>query len=195
MKNTCLKLLVTILALTFSAAARAEPPPANTSGVKNFFDLSANDIDGKKINFSQYRGKVVLVVNTASHCGFTPQMKDLKDLQKKYADKGFTVLAFPSDDFHQEMAENDQIVKFAKKEYSTTFPFFEKGSVSGDKKQPVFQYLIAQKPGLVFKEISWNFEKFLINRQGQVVDHWNSMTKPSSSSVTEKIEKALTEPL
>ncbi len=162
---------------------------------KSFFELSAVSLAGQKINFSTYRGKVVLVVNTASQCGFTPQLKELEELYQNYSAKGFTVLAFPSNDFKQEKGSADEVQKFAKSEYGCTFPFFEKGSVRGDNKQPVYQFLTAQKPGLILKDVAWNFEKFLVNRKGQVIERWSSITKPSSKSVRNAIEKALNEPL
>ncbi len=168
--------------------------PTN-AGPKSFFDLDATDINGKKVHFSQYRSKVVLVVNTASECGFTPQLKELEDLYKKYSNKGFVVLAFPSNDFRQEKQENGEILKFAQKEYKITFPIFDKASVRGTEKQPVYQFLIEQRPGVLFKDVTWNFEKFLINRQGQVIDRWNSMTSPTSKSIVSKIELALADPL
>lgn len=162
---------------------------------QTFFDLSAQSIEGKKIHFSQYRGKVVLVVNTASQCGFTPQLKELEDLQKKYSGKGFTVLAFPSNDFKQDPSENSAIQSFAKSEYNTSFQFFEKGSVSGTSKQPVYKFLTDSKTGFLFKDVHWNFEKFLVGRNGQVIERWSSMTKPSSKNIVSAIEKALAEPL
>ncbi|KYG65480.1 glutathione peroxidase [Bdellovibrio bacteriovorus] len=162
---------------------------------KNFFELSAPSISGKKVNFSTYRGKVVLVVNTASQCGFAPQLKELEDMYKKYADRGFVVLAFPSNDFKQEKGENSEVQKFAEKEYGVTFPFFDKAPVSGKDKQPVYQFLTEKKPGLLFKDVGWNFEKFLINRRGEVIERWGSITKPSSDSITNAVEKALAEPL
>lgn len=180
-------LALTVLLFSFSTFAEEK--------IENFFDLSAQSIAGKKVNFSTYRGKVVLVVNTASACGFTPQLAELEALYKKYADRGFVVLAFPSNDFKQEKAENSDIQAFAKKEYQTTFPFFEKAPVRGADQQPVYQYLTTQKPGLLFKDVGWNFEKFLINRRGEVIERWSSITKPSSGVVTRTIEKALAEPL
>ena len=162
---------------------------------ENFFDLSANSIAGEKIHFSKYRGKVVLVVNTASQCGFTPQLKDLEDLFKKYKDRGFIVLGFPSNDFKQEKEDNAKVKAFAEKEYGVSFPFFDKASVRGPQKQPVYQFLTEKKSGLLFTEVSWNFEKFLVDRKGQVIERWGSMTSPTQKSVTEKIEKALQEPL
>lgn len=161
---------------------------------KNFFDLSATSLSGSKVNFSGYQGKVVLVVNTASQCGFTPQLKDLETIYKKYSSQGFIVLGFPSNDFKQESHEKDQIQKFAEKEYGVSFPFFEKAAVTGKDKQPVYQFLTDKKPGILFKDVSWNFEKFLINRQGEVIERWNSMTSPTSDSMTKAIEKALKQP-
>lgn len=165
------------------------------STAKNFFELSANNIAGKKVNFSTYRGKVVLVVNTASQCGFTPQLKELEDLQQKYGPKGFVVLGFPSNDFKQEKGDNSTVQSFAQKEYGISFPLFDKAPVTGKDKQPVYKFLTESKPGLLFKDVTWNFEKFLINRQGEVVERWSSITKPSSSTITKSIEKALSDPL
>lgn len=171
------------------------PPSFAGKSERSFFDLSAQDISGRKVHFSTYRGKVVLVVNTASQCGFTPQLQELEELYKKYADRGFVVLAFPSNDFKQEKGENAEIQSFATKEYHTTFPFFAKAPVRGPDQQPVYQFLTTEKPGILFKDVAWNFEKFLINRRGQVVERWSSITKPSSGSITKHIEKALQDPL
>lgn len=179
-----------LFALTTSSAYAS-----TSSTAKNFFELSANNIAGKKVNFSTYRGKVVLVVNTASQCGFTPQLKELEELQQKYGPKGFVVLGFPSNDFKQETADNSAVQSFAEKEYGITFPLFDKAPVTGKDKQPVYKFLTESKPGLLFKDVTWNFEKFLINRQGEVVERWSSITKPSSSAITKSIEKALNEPL
>lgn len=161
----------------------------------NFFDLSATALNGKKIHFSSYRGKVVLVVNTASQCGFTPQLQGLEELFKKYASRGFIVLAFPSNDFKQEKEDGENIQKFAEKNYGITFPLFEKAPVRGVSKQPVYQFLTSKKPGVLFNDVSWNFEKFLINRKGDVTQRWNSITKPTSDTIVKEIERALAEPL
>ncbi|WP_253715964.1 glutathione peroxidase [Bdellovibrio bacteriovorus] len=187
-----MRLFLAFSALLFSISTFAASP---TSAPDLFYELSAQDINGRKVNFSTYRGKVVLVVNTASECGFTPQLAELEALYKKHANQGFVVLAFPSNDFKQEKADNKEIQAFATKEYHTTFPFFEKAPVRGDDKQPVYQFLTEKKPGILFKDVGWNFEKFLINRKGEVVDRWSSITKPSSGSITKAIEKALSEPL
>lgn len=180
---------------TPSFAQGASTAASTEKKEQKFYDLSATDFEGKKVHFSSYRGKVVLVVNTASQCGFTPQLADLESLYKKYAKQGFVVLAFPSNDFKQESGSNKDVVNFAHKEYKTTFPFFEKGAVTGANKQPVYQFLTEKKSGFLFKEVGWNFEKFLISRQGDVIERWGSMTRPTSGSVTAAIEKALKDPL
>lgn len=190
---SAISLLVTLTSLV--CFAQTEANKTSSEKVQSFYELSAKDIGGKLVNFSTYRGKVILVVNTASQCGFTPQLKDLEVLYKKYANRGFVVLAFPSNDFKQENGDNTEVQSFAKKEYGCTFPFFDKAPVTGKDKQPVYQFLTEQKPGLIFKDVSWNFEKFLVNRKGQVIERWTSITKPSSDKVVEAIEKALNEPL
>ena len=124
----------------------------------SIYDVQVRDITGKPVSMSEYKGKVLLIVNTASKCGYTPQLKDLEAIYKKYKKQGFEVLAFPSNDFKQDPAENSEIVSFAQKKYEVTFPFFEKNSVTGADKQPLFQILTQQKSGIVFKEVLWNFE-------------------------------------
>jgi len=187
--------VLSLFKLFICQALAAGPTTSTLSSTQNFFDLSANDIHGKKIHFSQYRGKVVLVVNTASECGFTPQLKDLEEVFKKYNAKGFTVLAFPSNDFKQEKGSNDEVLKFAQTNYHITFPIFDKGAVTGADQQEIFKFLTEQKPGILFKDVRWNFEKFLINREGKVIERWSSITSPTSKSVLEKIEKALAAPM
>jgi glutathione peroxidase len=164
---------------------------ANETKHKSFFDFKVKDVQGKEVNLASYKNKVILVVNTASACGFTPQFKDLEELQKKYSSRGFTVLAFPSNDFKQDKGNNSEIEKFAKDKYQITFPIMDKNPVSGKEKQPVYQFLTDSKTGFLFKDVQWNFEKFLIGKDGQVIDRWNSMTSPQSDSIVKKIEAAL----
>ena len=138
----------------------------------------------------QYQGKVILVVNTASFCGFTSQYEGLEKIYAKYKDRGFVVLGFPSNDFgQQEPGSNKEIADFCKNTYDVKFPMFAKSVVSGNNPNPLFKMLIA-KTGTTPK---WNFYKYLINRNGEVVDSFNSMTKPTSSTVTNEIEKLLEE--
>jgi len=141
-------------------------------------------------NLCQYQGKVVLVVNTASFCGFTSQYEGLEKIYAKYKDQGFVVLGFPSNDFgQQEPGSNKEIADFCKNTYDVKFPMFAKSSVSGNNPNPLFKMLIA-KTGTTPK---WNFYKYLLDRNGNVVDSYGSMTKPTSSSLTGEIEKLLGE--
>ena len=141
-------------------------------------------------NLCQYQGKVILVVNTASFCGFTSQYEGLEKLYAKYKDRGLVVLGFPSNDFgQQEPGSNKDIADFCKNTYDVKFPMFTKSSVSGSNPNPLFKMLIA-KTGTTPK---WNFYKYLIDRNGNVIDSFGSMTKPASSSITGQIEKLLGE--
>jgi glutathione peroxidase len=141
-------------------------------------------------NLCQYQGKVILVVNTASFCGFTSQYEGLEKIYAKYKDKGFVVLGFPSNDFgQQEPGSNKEIADFCKNTYDVKFPMFAKSSVSGSNPNPLFKMLIA-KTGTTPK---WNFYKYLIDRKGNVVDSFGSVTKPTSNSITDQIEKLLEE--
>ena len=141
-------------------------------------------------NLCQYQGKVILVVNTASYCGFTSQYDGLEKLYSKYKDRGLVVLGFPSNDFgQQEPGSNKEIADFCKNTYDVKFPMFAKSSVSGANPNPLFKMLSA-KTGTTPK---WNFYKYLIDRNGQVVDSFGSLTKPNSTSITGEIEKLLGE--
>ena len=138
----------------------------------------------------QYQGKVILAVNTASFCGFTSQYEGLEKIYAKYKDRGFVVLGFPSNDFgQQEPGSNKEIADFCKNTYDVKFPMFAKSNVSGSNPNPLFKMLIA-KTGTTPK---WNFYKYLIDRNGNVIDSFGSMTKPTSSSITNQIEKLLEE--
>ena len=141
-------------------------------------------------NLCQYQGKVILAVNTASFCGFTSQYEGLEKIYAKYKDRGFIVLGFPSNDFgQQEPGSNKEIADFCKNTYDVKFPMFAKSNVSGSNPNPLFKMLIA-KTGTTPK---WNFYKYLIDRNGNVIDSFGSVTKPTSSSITNQIEKLLEE--
>lgn len=157
----------------------------------SFFDFKTKDVHGNNFALTKLQDKVILVVNTASACGFTPQLKDLEALQQKYSPQGFSVIAFPSNDFKQDQGSNSEIEKFAKEKYQITFPIMEKNHVSGKEKQEIYQFLTDSKSGILFKEVQWNFEKFLINKKGKVVNRWNSITKPSDDSIVKSIEEEL----
>ena len=155
------------------------------------YDFAVDDIHGKKVKLDRYRGKVMLVVNTASKCGFTPQYKGLEALYRKYHGKGLEVLGFPCNQFGaQEPGTEDEIAQFCELNYGVTFPLFAKVDVNGDDAAPLYKYLKAEKPGLLGSEgIKWNFTKFLVDRKGQVVKRYAPNDTPES--LAGDIEKAL----
>ncbi len=153
-------------------------------------DFSAPAIDGREVDFSTYSDQVVLVVNTASQCGFTPQYQGLQALYEQYAERGFTVLGFPCDQFgHQEPGAEDEIATFCERNYGVTFPLFSKVDVNGSDAHPVFQWLRKEQGGMLGSGIKWNFTKFLVGRDGQVVNRYAPTTEPEKLSTD--IEKAL----
>ncbi len=158
------------------------------SASPNFYELSFKDIDGKERSMSEFRGKVLLIVNTASQCGFTGQYEGLEKIYDKYKEKGLVVLGFPSNDFGgQEPGSEKEIKFFCEEKYEVSFPLFSKSSVKGDKINPVFQFLTEKAGGRVM----WNFEKFLINRQGEFVERWRSITGPESKGLVKAVEAEL----
>ena len=155
------------------------------------YEFSAKTIDGKSRKLGDYKGKVLLVVNTASQCGFTPQYKGLEALYQKYKGQGFAVLGFPSNQFGQQEPGNDtEIAEFCEMNFGVSFPLFSKIDVNGDQAHPLFKYLTTSKPGLLGSEgIKWNFTKFLVGKDGQVIARYAPTTKPED--LGKDIEKAL----
>jgi glutathione peroxidase len=155
------------------------------------FDFSADNIAGEKVDLSQYRGKVLLVVNTASKCGFTPQYKGLQGLYTKYREQGLEVLGFPCNQFgHQEPGDSAQINEFCEINFGVDFPLFGKIDVNGADAHPLYKHLKSQAPGLLgSKGVKWNFTKFLVNRDGEVVKRYAPTDKPES--LAKDIEKLL----
>ena len=144
-------------------------------------DFSAPAIDGTDIDLSQYDGKVVLVVNTASQCGFTGQYKGLQQLQDTYADQGLVVLGFPCDQFgNQEPGDEAAISEFCERNFGVTFPLFSKVEVNGDGAHPLFEWLKESKGGLLGSKIKWNFTKFLVGRDGRVIKRYAPRDEPSA---------------
>ena len=159
-------------------------------GVSSLHDFSARLIDGTDLDLSAYQGQVVLVVNTASQCGFTPQYKGLQQLHDTYADRGFTVLGFPCDQFgHQEPGDDAEIAGFCERNFGVTFPLFSKIEVNGDGAHPLYQWLRSEKGGLLGSKIKWNFTKYLLGRDGRVLGRYSPTTKPEK--IAADIEKAL----
>jgi glutathione peroxidase len=153
-------------------------------------DFSAKTIDGAEKSLADYKGQVVLVVNTASKCGFTPQYKGLQELHEQYADQGLAVIGFPCNQFgSQEPGDSTEISGFCERNYGVTFQMMEKVDVNGDTAHPVFKWLRSEKGGLLGAKIKWNFTKFLIGKDGQVIDRYASTTKPEK--LKGDIEKAL----
>ncbi len=144
-----------------------------------FYDFSAKDIHGKEIDMDAYKGKTVLVVNTASKCGFTPQFEGLENLYIKYSDKGLVILGFPCNQFaNQEPGDEKSIIEGCLLNYGVTFPMFSKIEVNGPDAHPLFKYLRSQLPNTIGNRIRWNFTKFLINAEGKPVKRFSSATKP-----------------
>jgi glutathione peroxidase len=145
----------------------------------SLFDFSAVANNGKEVGFRAWEGKVVLVVNTASNCGFTPQYLGLEALYKKYKDRGFVILGFPCDQFaHQEPGADADIAAFCQINYGVSFPLMSKVEVNGKGTHPVFSFLKAKTPGLLGSSIKWNFTKFLVDRDGATVKRFAPATKP-----------------
>jgi glutathione peroxidase len=155
------------------------------------YDIPVKDIDGKTTSLAPYKGKVLLVVNVASKCGYTPQYEGLEAIQKKYQSKGFEVLGFPCNQFgSQEPGTNEEIKQFCSSKYNVTFPLFDKIEVNGPGRHPLYSTLAGKEspyPG----DIKWNFNKFLIGRDGKIIKRFDSKAKPESAEVTEAIEAAL----
>jgi glutathione peroxidase len=144
-----------------------------------FYSFTAKKINGKVVNFEDYKGKVVMVVNTASKCGFTPQFEGLENLYKEYKDQGLEILGFPTNQFaSQDPGNNDEILEFCQLNYGVTFTMFEKIDVNGKNEHPLYKYLKSQKRTLFGSDISWNFTKFLIDREGRVVKRFRPNVKP-----------------
>jgi glutathione peroxidase len=146
----------------------------------SIYDFSVTSIKGQAVNLSTYKDKVLLIVNTASQCGFTPQYQGLQALHDKYASKGLVILGFPCNQFgQQEPGTASEIQAFCETRFGVTFPLFEKVDVNGKEAHPLFQYLTKAAPGLLGTEtIKWNFTKFLVDRNGKVIERYASMAKP-----------------
>lgn len=146
----------------------------------SIYDISVTSIDGNPVPFNTYKDKVLLIVNTASQCGFTPQYKGLQALYDQYADRGLVVLGFPCNQFgQQEPGNSDQIQSFCETNFGVSFPLFQKIEVNGSNAHPLYQYLTKAAPGILGTEgIKWNFTKFLVDRSGKVVKRYPPTTKP-----------------
>ena len=158
---------------------------------KNIYQFSCEDSSGQNVDLSDFKGKTLLIVNTASQCGFTPQYKGLEQLQNKFLNEEFSVLAFPCNQFGgQEPGTNQEIVEFCSLNYGSTFPIFSKIDVNGDNAHPLYKFLTSEKKGLLGTEkIKWNFTKFLVNKDGEPVNRYGSSTTPEQ--IETDIEKLI----
>ncbi|MFC3461051.1 glutathione peroxidase [Massilia haematophila] len=157
----------------------------------NTFDFSANALDGTLVDLSRYRGKVLLIVNTASQCGFTPQYKGLEQLYRDYHERGLEVLGFPCNQFRQQEPGGEaEIGAFCEKNFGVSFPLFAKIDVNGDDAHPLFRHLKREAPGVLGTQaVKWNFTKFLVGRDGRVLKRYAPTTKPED--ITKDIEALL----
>jgi glutathione peroxidase len=179
--------VVSVAALS-RANDKPEAPVANS-----IYDFTLKDIDGKDASLAQYRGKVVLLVNVASRCGYTPQYEGLEKVYLKYKDRGLVILGFPANNFMgQEPGTNEEIKTFCSLKYNVTFPMFAKISVKGDDIHPLYKYLTDKQTDPQFGgDVKWNFNKFLVGRDGRIIGRFEPAVKPESADVTQAIEKAL----
>ena len=175
--------LLSALLLTLAAAGAHAQAPCPATLQHTFPRLQ----DEKPQPLCQYAGKVLLVVNTASYCGFTPQYKGLEALHARYKDRGLVVLGFPSNDFAQEKSSNKEIADFCENTFGVKFPMFARSSVRGDDANPLFRQLAAQTG----RTPRWNFYKYLIARDGKVVESWASTTGPEDNAVVQAVEREL----
>jgi len=156
----------------------------------SIYDFSAKLNNGTDKKLKDYKGKVLLIVNTASKCGFTPQYKGLQELYGKFRDRGFELLAFPCDQFgHQEPGSDEDIKSFCELNYAVEFPLFSKVEVNGDDAHPLYKFLKSEKGGLLGDSIKWNFTKFLVDKQGNVIERYAPTTPPER--IAPDIEKQL----
>ncbi|ODG93802.1 MULTISPECIES: glutathione peroxidase [Bacillaceae] len=159
----------------------------------SIYDFEVKDSKGEDVSLSKYKDKVIIVVNTASACGYTPQYKDLQALYEEYKEEGLVILGFPCNQFmNQEPGSNEEIQSFCELNFGVTFPVFGKIDVNGEKADPLFKYLSSEAPGIMgLKSIKWNFTKFIINKNGEVIERFAPQTNPQEMrSTIEKLLKA-----
>ncbi|HVF46716.1 MAG TPA: glutathione peroxidase [Pyrinomonadaceae bacterium] len=194
-----LKIIVTSCLVALAAAGwfffytHQVEESAQASAAKSVLDFRVRDIDGKEVKLKKFKGNVLLIVNVASKCGYTPQYEGLQATYLKYKDQGFSTLAFPANNFGgQEPGTAAEIKEFCESKYKVTFPLFAKVSVKGEDQEPLFQFLTSKETNPEFGgDITWNFNKFLIDRKGNVVARFTSKDKPDGEAVAAAIEKYL----
>ena len=164
-------------------------PTKLMSSEKSFHDFSIESISGGDISLADYKNKVVLLVNTASQCGFTPQYAGLQKIYDRYKDDGFVVLGVPSDDFNQELSSDDDVKKFCEIRYGVNFPLTSIQKIKGDSAHPLYKWISGNTS--VIGQPRWNFHKYLISKEGKVLNWFSSMTSPTSDGLLKQVEQAL----
>jgi glutathione peroxidase len=180
-------LVALLIVLSAARGFAADSTNAPSSQPASPLDFTVQDIDGKTVNLADYKGKAVLIVNVASKCGYTPQYTGLEKLYETYKDRGLVVIGFPANNFKgQEPGTNEEIKQFCTEKYNVSFPMMSKISVKGDDKHPLYQLLTKEKG-----EVTWNFNKFLVGKDGKLIEHFDSKVKPDDAKLTGAIEQAL----
>jgi glutathione peroxidase len=180
-----------VVALSLHFAARAADSTTQPAQGGSPLDFKVKDIDDKDYDLAQLKGKVVLIVNVASKCGYTPQYAGLEKLYESKKDQGFVIVGFPANNFKsQEPGSNEEIKTFCTSKYNVTFPMMSKISVKGDDQHPLYKMLTSEKG-----QVTWNFNKFLVGRDGKLIEHFDSKVKPDDSKLTDSIDKALAAPV
>lgn len=182
-----------LVAMAYKYGLILNPSPKEPVSETSLYDFTLKDIDGNDINLGRYKGNVILIVNTASRCGYTPQYEALQAIYDRFKDRGFVVLGFPANNFMgQEPGTEKEIKEFCTLKYNVTFPMFSKISVTGSDQHPLYRFLTNKKTNPEFGgDITWNFNKFLISRDGKVIGRFGSKDKPDDPAVIAAIETAL----
>jgi len=190
LKYTTLLIIFVAVTAISGRAAQGDAKEGSAAVIDNYRTLKFATITGDTTDLAAYDGRVVLIVNTASKCGYTPQYAGLEELYRTYKDSGLVVIGFPANNFGgQEPGSNEQILQFCTGRFDVTFPMMAKVSVKGNDKHPLFRYLTEQSP--LPGEIGWNFSKFLLDRDGRLVARWDSGVKPVSDEIVNGIKEAL----
>ena len=176
--------------ILFSGLTQAQHKKTKAMDTQSIYQFKAQDLSGKTFDFSSLKGKKVLIVNTASKCGFTPQYEQLEAIYKEYKDKGFTVIGFPANNFNsQEPGTNEEIETFCKLNYGVTFPMMDKISVKGADMSPIYQFLTQkEKNGVKDSEVKWNFQKYLVDEKGNLVDFYLSAVTPMDTKIVKNLQ-------
>lgn len=192
-KKRILAFAATLLGTAAIFLVTSGAAPSTDMNISSIYDIDVIDIDGNTVNLGNYKNKVVMFVNTASKCGYTPQYEGLQNIYDKYKDRGFVILGFPANNFGgQEPGSNEEIKEFCTLRYKVTFPMFAKISVKGEHQHALYKYLTSEDSNPAFAgEITWNFNKFLANHEGAIIGRFSSKETPESTEVTSAIEKAL----